>query len=113
MNYDKLKTEKFSFVYLSQDQCSVCNVTQPILEKLASKYKGATFTRIDLNVNEYAKGYFSVFTIPAILVYSEGKELLREARFFNFKEIEERLDRNYEMIFDVKIIPLNTHKNDI
>lgn len=113
MEYEKLKMQKFGFVYLSQEECSVCSVTQPIFERLANKYENASFTHIDLNVNENAKGYFSVFTIPAILVYSEGKELLREARFFNFKEIEDKLDRYYEMIFDVKIMPLITHKNDI
>ena len=46
-----------------------------------------------------------MFTIPAILVYSEGKEILREARFFNFKEIENFLDRYYKMIFNIKIQP--------
>ena len=39
-----------------------------------------------------------IFTVPALLVYSEGKEILRVARFFNFKEIEEKLDRYYEAI---------------
>ena len=78
---------------------------KPIFEELASKYENATFTHIDLNTNEDAKGYFSVFTIPAILVYSEGKEILREARFFNFKEIENFLDRYYKMIFNIKIQP--------
>lgn len=105
MEYEELKMKKFSFVYLSQEECSVCSVTKPIFEELASKYKNATFTHIDLNTNEDAKGYFSVFTIPAILVYSEGKEILREARFFNFKEIEKILDRYYKMIFNIKIQP--------
>lgn len=99
MNYDQLKEGKFSFVYLSKEECSVCSVTKPIFEKLASKYSQATFTHIDLNINEDAKGFFSVFTIPAILVYSEGKELIREARFFKFEEIEQKLDRYHSMIF--------------
>ena len=99
MNYSQFKEGKFSFVYLSQEECSVCSVTKPLFENLAKKYKNSTFVHIDLNKNEDAKGYFSVFTIPVILVFSEEKELLREARFFNFEEIEEKLDRYYEMIF--------------
>lgn len=98
MNYEKLKEGKFSFVYLSKEECNVCSVTKPMFEKMANKFKGSTFTHIDLNINEDAKGYFSIFTIPAILVYSEGKELAREARFFDFSEIEGRLNRYYEMI---------------
>lgn len=100
MNYKKLKEGKFSFVYLSKEECNVCSVTKPYFEELAKKYPQSTFTHIDLNINEDAKGYFSIFTIPAILVFSEEKELLREARFFNFSQIEEKLNRNYQMIFD-------------
>ena len=99
MDYEKLKMEKFSFIYLSQEECGVCRVTKPMFKELANKYEKAIFTDIDLNVFEDAKGYFSVFTIPVFLVYSEGKEILREARFFNFKEIEIKLDRYYKMIF--------------
>ncbi len=96
--FDKLKEEKFSFIYLSQESCNMCSVIKPIFENLAKKYKGATFTHIDLNNYEFAKGYFSVFNIPAILVYSEGKELLREARFFNFDQIESKLDKYNQLI---------------
>jgi len=101
MDYEKLKEGKFSFVYLSKEECNVCSVTKPMFEDMASRFKDSTFVHIDLNVNEDAKGYFSVFTIPAILVYSEGKELVREARFFNFEELEKKLERNYKMIFDL------------
>ncbi len=96
--FDRLKEEKFAFIYLSQESCNVCSVTKPVFENLTKKYQSATFTHIDLNNYEFAKGYFSVFTIPAILVYSEGKELLREARFFNFDEIEQKLDKYYDLI---------------
>ncbi len=96
--FDRLKEEKFAFIYLSQESCNVCSVTKPVFEKLAKKYKEATFAHIDLNDYEFAKGYFSVFTIPAILVYSEKKELLREARFFNFEEIEKKLDKYNQLI---------------
>ena len=100
MNYSQFKEGKFSFVYLSQEECNVCSVTKPVFENLSKKYSNSSFHHIDLNKYEDAKGYFSVFTIPAILVFSEGKELLREARFFNFGDIEEKLDRYYEMIFE-------------
>lgn len=99
MNYEELKVGKFSFVYLSQEGCNVCSITKPYFEQMSKKFTESTFTHIDLNIYEDAKGYFSVFTIPAILVFSEGKELLREARFFNFEEIEEKLNRYYQMIF--------------
>ncbi len=100
MELKEIKKEKFSFVYISRDDCSVCHVLLPKLKKLSEKYPKGDFVEIDLEANPQAAGEFSVFSIPAFIVYSEGKELYRGARFFNMGELEEKLDRYYSAIFD-------------
>lgn len=99
MNYEEMRNEKFSFIYFSLNECNVCKAIKPKVEALSNKYEGSTYHYINLNEKEEAKGEFLIFAVPAILVYSKGKELLREARFLNFKEIEINLDRYYNMIF--------------
>lgn len=101
MELKEIKKGKFSFVYISREDCSVCHVLLPKLKKLSEKYLDADFVEIDLEVIPQAAGEFSVFSIPALIVYSEGKELYRGARFFNMGELEEKLDRYYSAIFDL------------
>ena len=60
---------------------------EPKFLKLSEKYKRSKFISIDLDKTPHAAGEFSVFSIPALLIYSEGKELYRGARFFNILEI--------------------------
>ena len=100
MNYEKIKNEMFAFIYLSRKGCSVCELMLPRIESLSQKYKGSNFYKIDLDEYEEAVGEFLIFSIPAFIVFSEGKELVREARFFNMKNIEEKLDKYYSLIFN-------------
>jgi thiol-disulfide isomerase/thioredoxin len=97
MDYEKIKSERFSFVYLHKQGCSVCNVMLPKIKELSERYDGASFYSIDLMKHEEAVGEFLVFSIPALIVFSQGKELLREARFFNIDDIKKRLDRYYNL----------------
>lgn len=100
MNYNELINHEFSFVFFSLKECKSCDSNKLFFEKLSEKYTNSIFTQIDLAENENAKGYFSVFTVPTLIVYSHGKEIIREARFFNYIEIESKLTKNYKMIFE-------------
>jgi len=103
-NFEQMKLEKFSFVYITTKECNVCKVIQPKLKELAKNYSGSTFHTIELNNNKEASGYFMAFAVPTILVYSEGKELIRTGRHLNFSDIENKLNRYYGMIFDEKTL---------
>ncbi|WP_319200856.1 thioredoxin family protein [uncultured Ilyobacter sp.] len=99
MNLQQLKNKDFSFVYISREECSVCHALHPKIKKLSEKYRKASFQKIDLDEFPQAAGEFMVFSIPALIVYSRGKELYRGARFFNLSELEIQLYRYYNSIF--------------
>lgn len=100
MDLEKLKQEKFSFVYVTTKDCNVCKVLQPKLRELAKSYQNSTFNLIELDDHKEAAGFFMAFSIPTFLVYSEGSELIRTARHININEIRTKLDRYHQMIFD-------------
>ena len=100
INYQKLKEEKFSFIYITTKDCNVCKVIQPKVRELAKDYLGSKFNLIELDDHKDASGFFMAFSIPTILVYSKGKELIRVGRHLNISEVKMKLDRYHEMIFD-------------
>jgi hypothetical protein len=53
----------------------------------------------DLSLLPEIGGQFSVFTIPGILVFLNGKEVVREARFISMEQLETQLNRLIELVF--------------
>lgn len=92
--------EKMVLLYLSRPDCGVCTAIKPKVEELLSRYPKIRAAYVDLDRLPSAAGEFSVFTIPAILVFTEGKESVREARYISMDLLEERIRRPYELLFD-------------
>lgn len=78
--------EPVSILYISMPDCSVCVAVKPRLEKLAQDLAVPLYQMDAFEVPEVA-GEFQVMTAPAVLVFSKGKELQRQARFINFEKI--------------------------
>ncbi|PRS09689.1 thiol reductase thioredoxin [Bacillus atrophaeus] len=84
---------KFSFLYNSRPDCGVCHAVLPQLRDLLDKFPHIKLGYINAyNVEEIASR-FSILTVPALLLFIEGTEYLREARFVHFEQLEKRLER--------------------
>ena len=86
--------------YLSTSECNVCKVLKPkVIELIESDFPNISFYYVDLNEAKEISGQLSVFSIPTILVYFEGKETIRTSRNVHLEELREQIDRYYKMIF--------------
>ena len=56
------------------------------------------FCYVDLNEAKEIRGQLSVFSVPTILVYFEGKETIRVSRNVHLDELREQIERYYKMI---------------
>jgi thiol-disulfide isomerase/thioredoxin len=68
-----------------------CNVCRPLTEKLKhfmEDYPSIPAYQLYLEDVEIFQGQHLVFTVPTIIVFSQGKEILRESRFIDFGKIE-------------------------
>ena len=94
------KSNKAVCFYLSTQECSVCKVLKPkIIEMLNDDFPQIHFCYVDLNEAKEIRGQLSVFSVPTILVYFEGKETIRTSRNVHVEELHEHIDRYYQMIF--------------
>lgn len=100
-NFEDLVKKGINLAYLSRPECGVCTAVkskiQIMLERDFPKTKAYY---IDMNEVPESAGHFSVFTIPAIIIYVDGKESLRVARYFSIDEIKTKLSRIYDLYFE-------------
>jgi thioredoxin-like negative regulator of GroEL len=97
---DLAQDHKAVCFYLSTPECNVCKVLKPkIIEMIRSGFPQLNFYYVDLNEATEIRGQLSVFSVPTILVYFEGKETIRTARNVHPEELRVQIDRYYKMIF--------------
>jgi len=85
--------EKFVLFYISRPACGVCGALKPKINNIAANIDGLQVYYLNLDNDESVAGQYSIFTIPGILVYVDGKEFIREARYISVDDINDQLTR--------------------
>jgi thioredoxin-like negative regulator of GroEL len=84
----------FVLVFFSGHNCSVCHALKPKIEKLISE-NFSEVKMIEINTGQLPDlaARFSVFTVPVILFFVEGKEYIRELRFIDTLVLQQKLKK--------------------
>jgi thioredoxin-like negative regulator of GroEL len=94
-----IRGREWVLVYFSRPDCSVCTAIRPKVEALVARFSTLEAFSVDLDKMPHLAGGYSVFTIPAILVYVDGAESIREARYVSMDELLQRLERLHAIRF--------------
>lgn len=94
-----IKNNTIAMIYFSSEGCSVCGVLLPKIEEMITKFPKLKISKVQVDKFSEAAGQYSIFTLPAILIYIEGKEITREARFISVEILERNIERYYELLF--------------
>lgn len=87
--------------YFSHKKCAVCKVLKPkIYDMLQTNFQKFEMFYCDTELYPEISGQNSIFTVPTILVFFEGKEFLRKSRNIGIEELRNELDRTYSLFFD-------------
>ncbi|MBS4220969.1 thioredoxin family protein [Bacillus sp. FJAT-49711] len=95
-----IKDYQFSFLYVSRTNCGVCHAILPQVQELLKKFPLIQLGHINADELEEIAGRFSIFTVPALLLFVDGKEMIREARFVHMQSLEERISKIYYMVVE-------------
>lgn len=97
-----INNNSLSLIYVSSklETCSVCHMLLPKIQENLKEYSKVQIATVDASEIEEVAGEFSVFTLPLIIFYVEGKEVLREGRFISMNGLKEAVDRHYKLIFN-------------
>ncbi|MBM7835531.1 thioredoxin family protein [Clostridium sardiniense] len=94
---DLLKKKGITLLYFSSPTCSACGAIKEKLEVALKNFpKISAYEIPPFNTDEILAS-FSIFTFPAILLYIDGKEYIREARYFSVENLIKDINRYYEL----------------
>jgi len=95
---DFIKKNKFVMLYFSSDGCNVCDDVLPMIEELLKEHSKIVSGHVEIQNIPSVASVFGIFTIPAIIIFLEGKEIVRQARYINFIELKEQIQRFSEFV---------------
>ena len=95
-----IKSNAAVTAYFSTKDCFVCKILKPKIIKLfAEEFPKIKFVYVNVNNLKELSAQNSVFTVPTILLYVEGRETLRNSRNINLDEFSDSVSRVYRMLF--------------
>lgn len=95
--YNLIKKDNITLLYFSSPNCAVCDVVRNKLETTLKDFPKITAYEIPPYNNEEILAEFNIFTFPAILLYIDGKEYIREARHFSVENLIQDITRYYKL----------------
>ena len=95
-----IKENEITLLYFGNKTCDVCNVLKPKIENILSNYPKIKSIEIDVEKYIEISSQFNIFTILAILVFIEGKENIREARYLSVNDLDNKIKRYYELFYN-------------
>ncbi len=100
-DFETIKEKEIAFVlYITDNTCNVGENVGPKLEKLlAENFPKLKLYQTYMSDSLELTGQLSVFAIPTVLVYFEGKQYIQKSRTFSLNELEQEIERYYLMVF--------------
>ena len=96
LNYEKLREiiadKKLFLLYISSPSCSVCKADFSKIKEIAERENIKSY-KIDATKVKKAVGQLSLFSVPAVLLFYEKKEIHRQARIIDFEELKFRIEQ--------------------
>lgn len=87
---DIAKTQNPFLLFVKTNNCSVCDSLLPQVEVLQEDYP-IPFYMINIMDVPEAAGQLSLFSAPVVLLFDQGKEYARFARFVRMGELKNRM----------------------
>lgn len=86
----KIDGQPILLVFISAPDACACRADLP---RTADLCDALTFpaVHVDAAAAPEASGQLGVFTAPAVLLFKDGREYHRQARFIDFSELEKRM----------------------
>ena len=94
-----IKDNMAVMVYFSSPTCGVCHSLKPkLFEAIQSNFEKFEIVDIDISISTEIASHFTVFSIPTVLIFLDGKEFFRKSRNMSINEVIKDIKRPYEIM---------------
>ena len=84
--------KEFVMIIAKSHTCSACMTIQNVLSQNIKNLDQIEIYNIYIDDVDEFRGEHLIFSVPTVLIFSEGKELLRESRYINYAKIERLIE---------------------
>lgn len=84
--------------YFGSNTCGVCRDLQPKIEAMIDRYPNIRAVKVDVQNRSELTASYSIFSAPAVMLFIQGKETIREAGVISLVNLEEKISR-YDALF--------------
>lgn len=86
-------------LYFSAPTCNVCHALKPkLVEAIMAEFPAFVIESVDISQTPEIASAFSVFAIPTVLIFFQGREFLRKSRHMSVGEVLSDIRRPYELM---------------
>lgn len=97
---ERIENEKMVLAYFTSNDCNMCKELFPKIENMLKEFPNIALLRSEADVVPEIIGVYSVFMVPTIVLFIEGKETIRRSRTISVDEMAGAIARYYEMIYE-------------
>ncbi len=88
-------------LYFSAPTCNVCHALKPkLMDAFEKNFQHLEVISIDVSEDQSVAAHFSVFAIPTLLVFLDGREFVRKTRHMSVEEVVAEISRPYGLMFE-------------
>ena len=93
--YDEIEQvlqKKFVMILAKSHTCTACKTIYDVLSHNVENLDQVETYVVYIDDMDKFRGDHLIFSVPTVLIFSEGKELLRESRYINYAKISRLIE---------------------
>lgn len=89
---DKVIQNELVMIIAKSHTCTMCNTILDTMKRNTKNIDNIDIYNVYIDDVDEFRGKHLIFSVPTVLIFSEGKELLRESRYINYAKIDRLIE---------------------
>lgn len=94
-----IKENPITILYFTGLDCGACEAIKFKVDNIVKDYNKIFAMELSGEKHIDISAHFNVFSLPLLILYTEGKEVIRYSRSIDLLEFEKTIDRYYSLLY--------------